>query len=157
MQQSARTRSLQHLLLQGFTLYPCHAAVCVWLASPSVLLDASHPWAIAFDTNDSHWMSNIPSGDSEPRALALMREASVRAATEPMALVHAMGEFLVLPLEVPEVRNARMRIEAAVTLGKAPPTEKLGAFSDKAIEAEVARRRKRQKAENGTGQSQPEA
>jgi hypothetical protein len=53
---------------------------------------------------------------------------------------HVAGEKLILPLDPAVVRDARVRIEAAVTLGKAPPAEKLEAFPDELIQREARRR-----------------
>src|SRR5688572_21893596 len=53
---------------------------------------------------------------------------------------HVSGEKIILPLDPAVILDARLRIEAAVMLGKTPPAEKLEAFPDELIQREAKRR-----------------
>lgn len=141
MQQSPQTRALQHLLVQEFTPYPCHAAVCLLLLAPGVLTNPQHGWAIVFDRTSLQWMSQIPTAENESRMVALMRQAAVQAQSGACVLCHVQAEFLLVPLTVTDVRGVRMQIEAAVIQGKVPSPEKLGAFTDEMLKAEIQKRK----------------
>lgn len=143
--QPPETRARQHLLLQGFTVYPCHAAVCVALIARSVLDNPSHPWAIELDADAQRWTSMLLDDDNSPLAQNMRQGALLAGAGSPHVLTHTLGGLLLTPLVVADVREARMRIEAAVTLGKAPPAERLKAFPDELIEREAKRRQKQRK------------
>jgi hypothetical protein len=75
---------------------------------------------------------------------AALSDAAVRGSDPktPHVLCCVHGGVLVVPLIVEDVRDARMRIEAAVTLQLAPPAERLEAFPDELIEREASRRAK---------------
>jgi hypothetical protein len=139
--QSPEIRARQHLIVQGFTTYTCTAAVCTRLVDPQVLDDPEHAWAVLFDSRSLRWTSMLPEGDPLRNSFA---EAAVRSAApgNPHALCRAAGSTLLVPLVVTDVLNARMRIEAAVALGKVPPAERLSAYPDELIEREAARRAK---------------
>jgi hypothetical protein len=140
--QSPETRATQHLLVQGFTLYPCAAAVCSRLTARGLLDDPSHAWAVLCDSRSLDWTAML--ADDDPLK-PLFVDAAVRSATPttPHVVCHTQGGWLLLPLVTVDVRDARMRIEAAVALGKAPPAERLEAFPDELIEREAKRRRKK--------------
>lgn len=140
--QPPETRAIQHLLVQGFTIHSCAAAVCTRLTAPRLLDDPSHAWAVLCDASSLEWVALLPQDDPLKADLG---EASVRSAdpNTPHVLCHTAGGRLLVPLAVPDVRDARMRIEAAVALGKAPAAERLEAFPDELIEREAKRRAKR--------------
>lgn len=139
--QSPEIRATQHLLVQGFTIYSCAAAVCTRLTAPRLLDDPSHAWAVLCDSRSLEWTSMLPEGDPLKADLG---EAAVRSADPmtPHVLCHTQGGRVLVPLMATDVRDARMRIEAAVALGKAPAAERLEAFPDELIEREAARRSK---------------
>jgi hypothetical protein len=139
--QSTETRATQHLLVQGFTLYTCAAAVATRLVAPRLLDGPEHTWAVLFDASSLGWCAQLPKDD---RLIEHFAEAAVRSSNPktPHVLCHTLGDFLVLPLDVTDVRHARMLIESAVALGKAPPAERLEAFPDELIEREAKRRAK---------------
>jgi hypothetical protein len=141
--QTSETRALQHLTIQGFTIYTCAAAVCTRLVAPSLLDDPEHTWAVVCDRDSQQWLSMLPEGD--PLAATLGDAALRSAAGHQHAVCHTLGGLIVAPLDPGDevLRRARVRIEGAITLGKQPPTEKLEAFSDELIEREAARRAKR--------------
>lgn len=134
-----KCRALQHLLVQGFTLYTTAAAVGVRLLDSGILDNPEHAWAIQFDRRSLEHTSRLP--ESDPLR-ATFADAAVRSAAPDAQHVvcHTQGALLMVPLKVADVRTARMRIEAAIALGKAPPAERLEAFPDELIEREAARR-----------------
>jgi hypothetical protein len=140
--QSTGTRATQHLLVQGFTLYTCAAAVATRLVAPELLDEPEHPWAVLFDSSSLDWTAMLPEGDPLRAELA---ESAVRSADPktPHVLCHVSGARLMVPLMPADVRDARMRIESAVTLSLSPPPERLEAYPDELIEAEARRRAKR--------------
>ena len=138
MPQHPTTRAQQHLLLQGFTLYPCAAAVALMLLEPGVLEDQGHNWAIICDGSSMGWASKL-TGDGK-FATALRDCALLSAGGTLHAVCHTLGAVLVVPLDPVDAKDARMRIEAAVTLGKQPPAERLEAFGDEMIAREANRR-----------------
>lgn len=136
-------RALQHLLVQGFTLYPAPAAVCTRLVLRPVLDDPGHAWAVYFTRDALVWTGHLL--DDDPLA-AIFGAAAVRSsASAPHVVCHTQGSMLLVPLEVADVRRIRMRIEAAIALGKTPTADRLEAFPDELIEREAKRRRKRAK------------
>jgi hypothetical protein len=138
--QSPETRATQRLLVQGFILYPCAAAVSTRLVARSLLDDPNHAWAVLCDSRSLDWTAMLADDDPLKAQLA---EAAVRSTSgAPHALCHTQGGLLLVPLG-PDTLNARMRIETAVALGKAPPAERLEAFPDELIEREAKRRAKR--------------
>lgn len=142
MNQPSRIRCAQHLLVQGITVYPCHAAVCIWLGAPQVLSRPDYAWAVEFDAQSLFWTTSIPESD-QSRVALLLREGAIRASDgTSLVLCHVAGDYLLVPMEVNEVRGIRLRIEAAVIRGKPPSPEKLEAFSDEMLEAELAKRGK---------------
>jgi hypothetical protein len=147
--QSPETRATQRLLVQGFTLYPCAAAVSTRLVARSVLDDPGHAWAVLCDSRSLDWTAMLPEDDPLKAQLA---EAAVRSAdpAAPHVLCHTQGGLLLVPLG-PDTLNARMRIEAAVALGKVPPAERLEAFPDELIELEAKRRAKKRDRPDETG------
>lgn len=155
MKLPAQTKAMQHLIVQGFTLYPCAAAVTTRLVAPSLLDDPQHAWAVLFDASAQRWLAMLPKDD--PLA-STFGEAALRSTVTPHAVCQTMGERLVVPLDPGDqvLRTARVRIEGAVTLAKAPPTERLEAFPDELIEREAARRAKRREQGDGLSDSQPE-
>lgn len=140
MPQDPTTRARQHLLLQGFTIYPCHAAVCVALVARGVLGDPGRAWAIEFGADSQRWTSMLPNDDDSLLAQSMRQAALMASADSPHVLTHTRGGLLLTPLAVTDVREARMRIEAAVALGKTPAAERLEAFPDELIEREARRR-----------------
>lgn len=137
--QSHETRAIQHLLIQGFTLYTCTAAVCTRLVSRAVLDDPAHSWVVICGPNSLQWTAMLQEDDPLRSHLA---EAAVRSADPktPHVVCHTAGSTLLVPLTVADVHDARLRIEAAVILGKSPPAEKLEAFPDELIEREAKKR-----------------
>lgn len=109
MPQHPQTRALQHLLIQGFTLYTDEAATAMRAQGGSSLDNPNHAHAI------------------------VMRGGVVQCFWG--------GMQLMVPLEVNEVRDARLKLETAVTLQLAPPTEKLEAFPDEMLRRELKRRK----------------
>lgn len=145
MSADANCRAMQHMLLQGFTLYTAQAAVCTRVLAPSLLEDPEHAWAAIFDVQAQVWMQHIPEND---RYLLVFAEAALKATNGGHHVVcHTQGETLVLPMEVSDVRAARMRIEAAVVMKTAPPVERLTAYPDELIEQEAKRRRAKKRPE----------
>lgn len=130
----------QHLLVQGFTLYTAPAAVCTRLVQRELLDDPSHAWAVYFTVDALMWTPHLAADDPLRDIFA---EAAIRSRlpATPHAVCHTLGGRLIVPLDVGHARDARMRIEAAIALGKAPPAERLDAFSDEHIEREAQRRR----------------
>ena len=139
MSQSPETRALQHLLLQGFTLYPLPAAVATRLVARSLLDDPAHSWAVIAAEGALEWTSQLAADDP---LLADLVDVAMRSADPktPHALCQTAGARLLVPLSVTDVRDARMRIEAAVTLGRAPSPERLEAFPVELLERELRRR-----------------
>ncbi len=108
MPQPPETRALQHLLVQGFTLYTDEAA--------AALRDIGKPL------------------EERPQlAYAIVIGRSVQCCWG--------GQQLLVPLEVEHVRDARLKLETAVTLGLAPPRQPLDAYPDELIEREAKRRK----------------
>jgi hypothetical protein len=140
--QSTETRATQHLLVQGFTLYTCAAAVATRLVAPRLLDGPEHTWAVLFDSSSIEWTAMLPEDDPLRAELA---ESAVRSADPktPHALCHASGARLMVPLLPADVRDVRMRIESAVALSLSPPPERLEAYPDQLIEAEARRRAKK--------------
>lgn len=148
-----QTRALQHLLVQGFTLYTAAAAVATRLMDRAILDDPDHAWAVTFERVSLIHTAKLD--ESDPLA-APFADAAVRGANKtPHVICHTQGGTLLVPLLVGDVRSARMRIEAAIALGKAPTAERLEAFPDELIEREAKRRRKRAK-RNKTNQPKKE-
>jgi hypothetical protein len=143
-------RALQHLLVQGFTLYTCPAAVCTRLAAPALLDSLEHAWAVTFDADSQRWVAALPEIDS---LSSVFVEASIKAVATPHVVCHTQGETLVLPLEATDVRQARMRIESAVILKLAPPVERLEAYPDELIEREAKRRAARRNGQGDSGEN----
>lgn len=141
MKQSPETRALQHLLLQGFMLYSLPAAVCTRLHARHLLDDPGHAWAVVCGDNGLGWTSQLASDDP---LLGDLVDAAMRSADPktPHVLCHTAGSRLIVPLATTDVRDARLRIEAAVALGKQPAPERLEAFPDALIEREARRRAK---------------
>jgi hypothetical protein len=139
--QSPETRATQHLIIQGFELYSCAAAVATRFVARHLLDAPAHPWAVVCGIDALQWVAMLPEDDPLKAELG---EAAVRSSNPktPHVLCHTQGERLLVPLVVTDVRDARMRIEAAVMLGKAPPAERLEAFPDELIEREAKRRAK---------------
>lgn len=142
--QDGITRATQHLVRQGFTLIPCGAAVCTRIVARAYLDNPELPWAVLFDPESMQWTPAMADDDPLKEIFA---NASVRSATpkSPHVVCHTQGAYALLPMVVADVRDARMNIEAAVALGKSPPTDRLEAFSDDAIEREAKRRKKARK------------
>ena len=136
--QDPTTRARQHLLIQGFTLYTCEAAVAMLALSSGTLSDPSHAWSVEFDERSLLYTSLLPPGS--PFAAELAEGAVAAAGGARHVLNHTQGGLLLVPLDVGDVRDSRMRIEAAVALGKAPPVEKLQAFGDEMLLAEARKR-----------------
>jgi hypothetical protein len=155
MMNTDLTRALQHLLVQGFALYPCAAAVCMRRLEPAILTNPNHAWAVYFDTRSLDYTAKLDPNDP---LIAVFADAAVRSASPktPHVVCHTQGGWLLVPLTVTDVRSARMRIEAAIALGKAPPAERLEAFPDEMIQREAKRRLKRAK-RNKTNQPKKEA
>lgn len=106
--QSPTTRALQHLLVQGFTLFTDEAA--------QALRDAGKP------------LENRPG-----LAYAIVIGRSVQCCLG--------GQQLLIPLEVEHVRDARLKLETAITLQLAPPTQALDAYPDELLQREMKRRK----------------
>lgn len=154
MNINANARALQHLLVQGFTLYTCPAAVCTRLAAPLVL--ETHPWAVTFESSGSaEWCAQLKEDDP---LRARMLEASQGATKkDPTVLCHFEGFYLALPLEVNEVRHAAARLEVAKNLAVEPPSaEGLQALPSEILEQELKRRRREEKAQ-GSGEKAGQA
>lgn len=143
MQINAHGRALQHLLVQGFTLYTAPAAVCTRLVDRALLDDPAHAWAVYFTPGAIRWTGALPVDDPLRDVFGEAAVLSGAPAT-PHVVCHTQGGRLLLPLEVNDVRDARLRVEAGVALGKAPPAERLEAFPDELIEREAKRRRAKQ-------------
>lgn len=136
---NAHGRALQHLLVQGFTLYTAPAAVCTRLAGARQILDEpQHSWAVTFDSESIGWSSML--SDDDPLKTQF-DEAAVRSARprEPHVVCHAEGERIICPLTVDDVRDVRMTLEAAIALQRAPARE-LQAIPDDLLERELRRR-----------------
>lgn len=152
MNIDADCRAKQHLLVQGFTLYTCEAAVCTRLLAPAILDDPAHTWAVLFNSKSQYYTAQLRPDDGLLQAFS---EAALRAATgAPQVLCSAQGETLLLPLEVTDVRSARVRIEAAVVMKLSPPAERLEVYPDELIEQEAKRRAKRRELTEERDQSQ---
>lgn len=137
MPQSKETRAIQHLLVQGFEILPCYAAVSTLLVAPS-RLHSGTPIAICCGAESSAWAEMLP--DDEPLKEAI-RAAAQLGAEAPHAVCCAQGACLVVALDpAGPVRDALARIRGAIETGRAPPAEKLEAFGDEALEAEYKRR-----------------
>jgi len=141
-------RATQHLLIQGFAIHYAPAAVCTRIVARGLLDNTEAPWAVVFYRGALTWTAGMAADD--PLA-AEFAEAAVRAETEPMVLCQVAGGRLLLPLTVADVKDARMRIEAAVALELAPPAERLEAFPDELIQREAERRSKLRR-EQGAGE-----
>jgi hypothetical protein len=120
MPQEPETRARQHLLLQGFTLYTCEAAVALLLLGSLTLIDPAHAWAVEFDAGSQAHTSKL-SEDSDV-ASQLRRGALMASGGQRHVLTHTRGGLLLVPLQVGDVRTSRTRIEDAVALSRVPPT-----------------------------------
>lgn len=140
-QVSPKIRAVQHLILQGFTLYTARAAVCTRLAKDTILDDPSHTWAVIFDNSSSSAIHKLE--DSDPLK-STFSDAAIRSMhpTNQMVVCSTLGVGLLLPLEVDYVRDAKMKIQSAIARGKAPTADKLESFPDELIEQEFNRRNK---------------
>lgn len=140
--------AMQHLLVQGFTLYTAPAAVCTRLAARTLLDNPAHAWAVYFAGDALHWTGHLAEDDPLRQIFA---DAAVRATRPgpPHVVCHTRGSTLLVPLDVAHARDARMRIEGAIALGAAPPPERLEAFSDEMIEREAQKRARKATKENG--------
>jgi hypothetical protein len=148
MNTDSHTRALQHLIVQGFTLYTAAAAVCTRLVDRALLDEPRHVWAVYFGSNSLDWTARLANDDPLQEAFGAAAVRSARGA--PHVVCHTLGGVLVVPLDVTACRDARMRIEGAIAQGKAPPPERLEAFSDDMIEREAQRRAfKASKAKDG--------
>lgn len=147
MNVNAQGRALQHLLVQGFTLYTVPAAVCTRLVDRALLDDPAHAWAVYFTAGAIVWTGRL--GLDDPLR-EVFGDAAVRSGTPttPHVVCQTQGGRLLLPLEVTDVREARMRIEAAVMVGKPPPEADLDAIPEPLLEREL-RRRARQREASG--------
>jgi hypothetical protein len=132
----------QHLLVQGFTLYTVPAAVCSRLVARALLDDPGHTWAVYCTGDALSWTAHLAEDDP---LRAIFAEAAVRSTrpAPPHVICHTQGSTLLVPLTTADVRGVRMRIEAAIALGKAPPAERLEAFSDEYVEREAEKRRRK--------------
>lgn len=141
MTQSKETRALQHLLLQGFEVLPCYAAVATLLFDRSVILNRS--WAVVCDNNSVAWVNRLP--DNEELKVILSECASKTVTTGQQHVVCCIqGVCLVTELDPSgTVREAKMRILGAIEQNRMPPVEKLEAFGDEALEAEIERRKRK--------------
>lgn len=141
MNINAHARAMQHLLVQGFTLYTCPAAVCTRLYAPEVL--ESHAWAATLDAASGAWCERLLLTRDPWRAVFLDAAGQAFAAQLPVALCHHRGTFLALPLATEHVRHAYARLEVAANLGVAPtPLDGLLAVPDALLEQELRRRRR---------------
>ncbi len=153
MTLNAQGRALQHLLVQGFTLYTCPAAVCTRLGAPLIM--ETHPWAVYFESGAVEWCAQLK--DDDPLRARMAEAASQATKKDPWALCHFEGVYLALPLAVDEVRHARARLEVAKNLSVEPPSiEGVMAIPDDILELELKRRRKVEKAQ-GSGKKDGQA
>lgn len=107
--QSPATRALQHLILQGFTLYTSEAVDCMRAQGSVTLNDPTYAYAIVL--------------------------------SDGMVQCFWGGYQMLCELLPAQVRDARQKLETAVTLGLAPPTQALDAYPDEMIAREAKRRR----------------
>jgi hypothetical protein len=140
MNIDANCRALQHLLVQGFTLYTTPAAVCIRRSVPNVL--DGHSWAIVLDAASQAWLQHLPEED-------VLRPLLVAAATgTSRVLCHLEGVYLDLDLEVDQVRHAHSRLEVAKNLSVEPPSlDGIMAIPEEVLQQEL----KRRKLQSGTG------
>jgi hypothetical protein len=140
MNINAHARALQHLLVQGFTLYTCPAAICVRMCAPLVL--EAHTWACYFvDSGAIDWCSRLDEAD--PWRAVMMEAAEGATPKTPLVLCHFDAMFLALPLQVDEVRHAKARLEVAKNLDVEPPSlEGVRAIPDDVLELELKRRKR---------------
>lgn len=136
MEVSPETRALQHLLVQGFTLYPARAAICTRLVDKSILDNPGHVWAVFFEQPLTF---ALPEEDGLAQ---IFFQAAQSATSQQVVICHSQGSYLLVPLTVTDVREAKMKIDSAVAVGMAPPEEKLEAFPEELIEREYKRRQK---------------
>lgn len=155
--QDPSTRARQHLLLQGFTSYTAEAAVSLVLQGQSSLDDVNHAWSVELNPQSWRHTERLATAETlSPLAQLLMGAGETcrqDAATGVLCCV--VGATLLEKLEPAAVQGVRMRIEAAIALGKQPPVEKLEAFSDEAIEKEAKRRKKAEKAKEESPPAAP--
>jgi hypothetical protein len=142
MENNTRTRVLQHLLVQDFTLYTTEAAVCMVLQGSLTLYALDHAWAVEMDPLSWSHIDRLIDLESTPLIVQLRGAAETCRTQQTMgALMHTQGAWLLMPLDVASVRGARMRIEEAVIRGLQPPTDKLQAFGDEQLLQEARRRK----------------
>lgn len=154
MNINAHCRALQHLLVQGFVLYTCPAAVCTRLYAPEVL--ASHSWAATLDAASGRWCESLLLERDPWRAAFLDAAAQAAASRQPVVLCHHRGVLLALPLDVTPVRHAWARLEVAANLGVPPtPIEGLVAVPDAILEQELRRRQREAEAAAAAAQPAP--
>jgi|SRR6187551_18821 len=155
MPQSPHTRALQKLVFQGFVPMPVAAAVCLRRLAPQVFEDPNAALAIVFDAESLAWTAHLPEGDA---LTELFAEAAVRSSEPktPHVVVQAAGSRMVLPLDILDVRDARIRLEAATTLKLAPPADRLEAYPLELLEREL-RKRQKQNARAAEREAQREA
>jgi hypothetical protein len=148
--QSPETRAMQHLLVQGFTVYPFAAAVCTRLVARQLLDDPSHTWAVVCGPGALEWVALMPDGDPLKTEFGATAVSSSDVKT-PHVLCHTAGQRILVPLAVTDVRDARLRIETAVSLGKVPTADRLETFPDELIEREAKRRAKMRERQGDSG------
>lgn len=136
MIQSAETRARQHLLVQGFTLYTCEAAVSMLMLDTKTLKDPGHAFAIEVPTGSVSF-TGLLTNELEPRELVVvLQSAAVQAGTIPLVVCSTQGSLLTVGLTPNSVRNVRMQAEAALM---SEPI--LGDVNTSDLEREVLRRK----------------
>lgn len=141
MENKTPVRAMQHLLVQGFTLYTAEAAVCMLLRGSPTLANPDHAWACLFDKSSWEFTDSMLGSvnDAVYQVFAAAAETCKQQNVEG-ALVCTQGVSMFVELLPAEMLGIRMKIETAIILGKQPPLEKLEAFGDEAIQREAKRR-----------------
>jgi hypothetical protein len=153
--QHPQTRALQTLVFQGFMPMPVAAAVCMRRLAPQVFDDPAATLAIVFGVEAITWTPHLPEGDA---LTDLFAEAAIKSADpkSPQVICQTAGSRMLLPLDVVDVRDARIRLEAATTLKLAPPAERIEAYPLELLQREL-RKRERQAARAAEREAEREA
>lgn len=144
MPQSKETRAIQVLLLQGFEVMPAYAAISVLLTDRLLLDTPEADWAVHFNERSLELVKKLNDDDSIKPLFT--QAAQFSAGGVQHVVCKHQDSFLITALDpAGPVSTAMERIKGAIEAGKAPPAERLEAFSDEMIERERKRRRRRAK------------
>src|SRR3972149_1264090 len=135
MAQSKETRALQHLLLQGFTLYTSEAADALRARGPSSLDDPAHAYAVVLGSGmvqccwgGAQLLVPLATDDVRDARLKLGTAGTVRVAPRPLEGRRGVQRFVVAVARaappappVPAPHDVRHRRQHGPRDGGPPP------------------------------------